>query len=229
PPEMVQLTHLQALDLGSNQITAAPEWLVPMPPLKKLYIANNPITQPPPEILGWALIGRGDTPVDLEAICRYYAQLAKEGEALIYEAKLLLIGEGGAGKTSLACKLMNAANPLPPPDDTTKGIDVYHWNFPVPPDPDLRGLEQPSVANLAGLDYQANIWHFGGQSIYKNTHQFFLSARSVYVLLTDTRRESGDFYDWLRMQEAFGGDSPALILKNQNRRHGNQCIIENLP
>ncbi|MCP4428462.1 MAG: hypothetical protein GY803_28595, partial [Chloroflexi bacterium] len=120
-------------------------------------------------------------------------------------------------------KLLDVTAPLPPPSDSTKGIDVHPWNFPIPPDPDLTGLQ-----NLSGLDYQANIWDFGGQSIYKNTHQFFLSKRSVYVLLTDTRRES-DFYDWLRMQEAFGATSPILILKNQNRRHGNQCIIENLP
>ncbi|MCP4423481.1 MAG: hypothetical protein GY803_03215, partial [Chloroflexi bacterium] len=35
--------------------------------------------------------------------------------------------------------------------------------------------------------------------------------------------------DWLQMQEAFAADSPILLLKNQNRTHGNECVIENLP
>jgi GTPase SAR1 family protein len=47
----------------------------------------------------------------------------------------------------------------------------------------------------------ANIWDFGGQYVYYATHQFFLSNRTVYILLTDTRRENGRFYDWLQMIE----------------------------
>ncbi|MCP4417492.1 MAG: hypothetical protein GY805_12780, partial [Chloroflexi bacterium] len=125
--------------IHSNQLTAVPEWLVQMPQLKKLKIQQNPITQPPPELLGKALTAKTheNVHVDLEAVRRYYAQLAKEGEATIYEAKLLLIGEGGAGKTSLARKLVDPSQALPPPDDSTKGIDVHPWNFPIPPDPDL--------------------------------------------------------------------------------------------
>ncbi len=228
PAEIGQLMELRKFALGGNKLTAVPEWLVQMPQLVRLHIGSNPITQPPPELLGKALTADPydeDVFVDLEVVRRYYAQLAKEGDATIYEAKLLLIGEGGAGKTSLARKLMDTANPLPPPDDSTKGVDVHPWSFSLPSNhqPPATSNQPPTTSH-----YQANIWDFGGQAIYKNTHQFFLSKRSVYVLLTDTRRES-DFYDWLRMQEAFGADSPILILKNQNRQHGNQCIIENLP
>jgi len=223
PPEIRQLTRLRELYLDGNQLTTVPEWLTQMPQLKYLFINRNPIAKPPPELLAEALV-RGMA-VDLDAVRRYYAQLAKEGEAYFYEAKLLLIGEGGAGKTSLARKLLNTANQLPPPEDSTKGIDILHWQFSVPPDPILSNPDQSNPDQ----QYTANIWDFGGQSIYKNTHQFFLSKRSVYVLLTDTRRESGNFYDWLRMQETFGDDSPVLLLKNKNRSHGNECIIENLP
>lgn len=213
PPDIVQLTSLLTINIWENELTVIPDWLVKMPELIDLRVKGNPVTQPPPEILGKSLTESGST-VDLKAIRRYYAQLAKEGEATFYEAKLLLIGEGGAGKTSLARKLMNTANPLPPPDDSTKGIDVEKWQFPVP---------------TAEQTYTANIWDFGGQTVYHATHQFFLSQRSVYVLLTDTRRQNTDFYDWLRMQETFGDNSPILLLKNQNRTHGNECVIENLP
>ena len=204
-----------------------PEWLAEMPQLKELYINDNPIIQPPPEQLGDALTDV--MTVDLDALRRYYAQLRRAGQAYFYEAKLLLIGEGGGGKTSLARKLLAPTAPLPLPKDSTEGIDILNWQFPIPDDavsaPDPSGFENPK-----GLrQYQVNIWDFGGQSVYHATHQFFLSKRSVYVLLTDTRRQLTDFYDWLQMQETFGENSPILLLKNKNRQHGNQCVIENLP
>lgn len=218
PPEINQLMSLETLDLKWNYLTTIPEWLVQMPQLEKLYISGNPITQPPPEILKEAL--NGHIPVDLEAVRRYYAQLAKEGKAYFYEAKLLLIGEGGAGKTSLAHKLLHPTHPLPAAEESTEGINVHQWQFDISAGQDLRDF---------GQKYTTNIWDFGGQSIYHATHQFFLSNRSVYILLTDTRRQHTDFYDWLQMQEAFGGESPLLLLKNQNRTHGSQCVIDNLP
>ena len=49
------------------------------------------------------------------------------------------------------------------------------------------------------------------------------------MLVADTRRQQTDFYDWLKMQETFGANSPIILLKNRNRQHGNDCVIENLP
>jgi len=74
-----------------------------------------------------------------------------------------------------------------------------------------------------------NVWDFGGQEIYFATHQFFLTRRSVYVLVADTRHQHTDFYNWLRMQETFGLESPVLLVKNRNRQHGNDFTIQNLP
>ncbi len=77
PPEIGQLTALQLLSLGDNRLTAVPEWLVQMLQLEELYIFNNPIIQPPPELLGKTLTEISlDYPVDLETVRRYYAQLA---------------------------------------------------------------------------------------------------------------------------------------------------------
>jgi internalin A len=155
-------------------------------------------------------------PVDLEALRRYFAQLKEAGEAFFYEAKLLIIGEGGAGKTSLARKLQDPAQTLPEEKESTEGIAVIPWQFDLPP------------GNQAD-NYQVNIWDFGGQEVYFATHQFFLTRRSVYVLVADTRQQHTDFYEWLRMQETFGGDSPVILLKNRNRQKGNRFTIENLP
>jgi hypothetical protein len=59
-----------------------------------------------------------------------------------------------------------------------------------------------------------NIWDFGGQEIYHATHQFFLSTRSLYVLLADGRLEENLDY-WFQVQELLGGNSPLLLVLNQ--------------
>jgi hypothetical protein len=60
-----------------------------------------------------------------------------------------------------------------------------------------------------------NIWDFGGQEIYHATHQFFLTRRSVYALVADTRKENTDFYYWLKLIELLSDKSPVLIIKNE--------------
>jgi hypothetical protein len=42
------------------------------------------------------------------------------------------------------------------------------------------------------------------------THQFFLSKRSLYILVLDGRKEEDAEY-WLKHIESFGGDSPVLM------------------
>ncbi|MCI5183947.1 MAG: hypothetical protein D3921_15755, partial [Candidatus Electrothrix sp. AW1] len=46
------------------------------------------------------------------------------------------------------------------------------------------------------------------------THQFFLSHRSLYVLVLDVRRDERPEH-WLRYIETFGGDSPVLVVLNK--------------
>jgi len=214
PKPLTQLSNLESLRLSENNLRTLPASLVNLPKLVDLRIANNPIVEPSPEVLGAAITNY--RAVDLEALRRYYAQLREEGEEIFYEAKLLIIGEGGAGKTSLARKLREPDIPLDLKEESTKGIEVVEWGFELP-----EGYEQEK--------YRVNIWDFGGQEIYFATHQFFLTKRSVYVLVADTRRQHTDFYNWLRMQETFGAESAIVLLKNRNREHGSRFSIENLP
>ncbi len=203
PEGLAQLTNLQHLDLSFNKLGNLPAWLAQLPQLRTLSIYRNPITEPSAEILGDAL--RIGNTADIEALRRYFQQLQEAGEETFYEAKLLIIGEGGAGKTSLARKLKEPDMPLNSDEASTEGIEVSVWDFILPD-----GYEQKQ--------YRVNIWDFGGQEVYHSTHQFFLTKRSVYVLVADARREDTDFYTWLRMQETFGGGSPVILLKNQNRK-----------
>ncbi|NQZ11432.1 MAG: hypothetical protein HRT35_30130 [Algicola sp.] len=49
------------------------------------------------------------------------------------------------------------------------------------------------------------------------THQFFLSTRSLYLYVLDSQKEDNDsaIYHWLSVIKANGGDSPIIIVVNK--------------
>ncbi len=121
----------------------------------------------------------------------------------------MIIGEGGAGKTSLAKKIEDENYELKSDEESTEGIDVIQWKFPL--------------AN--GQEFRVNIWDFGGQEIYHQTHQFFLTKRSLYALVADSRREDTNFYWWMKVAELLSDRSPILIIKNE--KQDRQCEVVN--
>ena len=139
-----------------------------------------------------------------QANAEYARQLDKEEKEYIYEAKLLIIGEAGAGKTTLAKKIQNPKYKLQVNQKSTEGIDIIKWSFYL----------------NNGQEFKVNIWDFGGQEIYHNTHKFFLTKRSLYVLVADNRKEDTNFYYWLNTVGILSENSPLLIIKNeqQNRK-----------
>src|SRR5688572_5252410 len=85
-----------------------------------------------------------------------------------------------------------------------KGISIYRHEF--------------SLKN--GRRFRLNVWDFGGQQIYHATHQFFLTRRSLYLLLDDTRKDHKSVSDegfkyWLELIDLLGDHSPVLIFQNE--------------
>ena len=66
-----------------------------------------------------------------------------------------------------------------------------------------------------------NVWDFGGQEIMHATHQFFLTQRSLYLLVLSGREgtQDGDADYWLKLIESLGADSPVLVVLNKMREH----------
>lgn len=186
------------LNLSNNPITT----IKPLLPLIKtgipvslnrfdggLNLSGLPLIEPPPEI-----VQQGNA-----AIITYFEALEKQGADALFEAKMLIIGEGGAGKTSLLRKLIDPEIPLPKETESTPGIDIHQMVFPVP--------EQ-------GKDFTMHVWDFGGQEIYHATHQFFLTRRSLYILVIDNRKEENYDY-WLQVQKLYSENSPLVIVQNE--------------
>ncbi len=164
----------------------------------EINVHGNPISTPPLEI-----IKQGN-----KAIIRYFQELETEQNIPLREAKLLIIGAGGVGKTSLMVKLQDPENKLPESDETTVGITV---------------TQQPKTYKIDGEEHTLNIWDFGGQDIYHPTHQFFLTKNSIYVLMQDGREQKTDFYYWLQVQKLLADDSPLFIV--QNIKDNSRCAI----
>ncbi len=172
-----------------------------------IYVEGCPLTIPPPEIVKQGNI----------AILNYFRELAQGEVDHLYEAKVLIVGEGGAGKTSLLRRLYHPGQSLPMESETTRGIDIYRHEFKM----------------KGGQRFRLNIWDFGGQEIYHATHQFFLTRRSLYVLVDDTRKDYKSALDegfkyWLELIEVFGGHSPTLIFQNEKDGRSKAIDLEGI-
>lgn len=195
-----QPKDIQALNLSDNELT---EFQLPleMKPLEHLYLHGNPLTFPPQEIYD-----QGN-----DAILRFLKDIQTQGEQEVYEVKMLIVGEGGTGKTTLWHKLQDPYYPVPLPPEkqpSTVGIEIKEgWEF--------------KHTGLDNTPFLVNLWDFGGQEIQYMTHQFFLTRRSFYVLLADGRREIANFPYWFKAIHLLGYDPnqekpmPVLVVLNE--------------
>ncbi|MBD2596211.1 leucine-rich repeat domain-containing protein [Nostoc spongiaeforme FACHB-130] len=192
PEAIAQLTNLTHLYLSENQITEIPEVLESLQKLEKLDLRGNPLPISP-EILG------SSDEIGLVEEIFNYLQLLRSGEVRpLNEAKILLVGQGSVGKTSLIERLIR--NQYDKNQPQTDGLNVQTWNV-----------------HINSKDIRLNVWDFGGQEIYHATHQFFLTKRSLYLLVCNCRtsEEENRIEYWLKLIESFGGQSPVIIVGNK--------------
>ena len=127
----------------------------------------------------------------------------KDEKLPLNEGKLILVGRGEVGKTSLVKRLI--FDEFRGDEAKTQGINISNWTLTCGESENIR----------------LNVWDFGGQEIMHATHQFFLTERSLYLLVLNGR-EGGEDLDaeyWLKHVESFGGESPVIIVQNKIGQH----------
>jgi hypothetical protein len=188
PSEIARLTNLKGLILDGNDLSSLPPELVQLPRLSRFKVYRNPLVNPPVELAEQGI----------EAVREYFAA-AEEGTKELAEVKIILVGEGASGKTSLTRLLCAERFNLQEP--MTHGIRINEW-----------------TATSRSRNIRCKLWDFGGQEIMQATHQFFLSHRSLYVLVLDGRKDEKAEH-WLRYIETFGGGSPVFVVLNKYDVH----------
>jgi small GTP-binding protein len=87
-------------------------------------------------------------------------------------AKIMLVGESGAGKTGLSKRL--ALNDWQP-SDSTVGAWATQWKLPV--------------AGGKGVEREIWLWDFGGQADQRLIHQLYMDETALAVLVFDGQKE----------------------------------------
>ncbi|MBF0465738.1 MAG: TIR domain-containing protein [Nitrospirae bacterium] len=237
PPEIKKLTNLQKLHIHNNQLNQLPSEIGKLTKLKELAISDNQLTHLPPEIANLTKVTYFDVqknpllipPIEIatkgiDAIKEYFA-LLKEQETKktkskeqkpeiteLYEAKLLIVGQGGVGKTSILKRLID--DTFSETQESTEGIEI-------------KPLTLKTQNNIV---IKLNVWDFGGQEIYHATHQFFLTKRSVYMLVWDARQEDefGRIEHWLNTIKVFGEGSPVILVLNKYDEYAGDINLKDL-
>ena len=188
PDSLRQLTNLTWLSIGSSQLRVLPNWLAQLPNLKTLQLYRNPLVSPPTEVVAQ---GSG-------AVLTFLRAGLRAGTGRQWRAKLLVVGQGGVGKTSLVKAL--TGQPHDAEEPTTHGlrIDEITVGHPQEHEEEMR----------------LSVWDFGGQDIYHATHQFFLSAGCLAILVWDSRagweRSKVDY--WLELLHARAPGAPIVLV-----------------
>jgi internalin A len=197
PGFLSQLVNLEKLDFSDNQINVIPESLASLPKLKQLFLHGNSGLGIPDEILGSRWFDK-QRPERAREILDYVFSKHRP----LNEAKLILVGQGGVGKTTLVKTLIGQK--FKKSEKATEGIKISDWACPI------KREENVTV----------HIWDFGGQEMMHATHQFFLTARSLYLLVLN-RRPGGidrEIDYWLRMVRQFGGkEAPVIVVLNKQK------------
>jgi GTPase SAR1 family protein len=191
-----QLTQLQELDLASNQLTALPESLGQLTRLQKLFLQYNRLTDLPSSFIiqlsHFEQLNFHSNPFNPELSEAYkqgldavklYLRLKIGPQVILNEAKLILVGEGEVGKTCLMDALLGNKWQEHP---STHGIEIQQVKVT---DPDTQ------------KEITLNGWDFGGQRVYRPTHQLFFSAPAVYLVVWKPREgpQQGFVKEWIQL------------------------------
>lgn len=158
-----------------------------------------------------ALKRRMSVPIEIQekgatAVAHYLEELEK-GANRLNEARIIILGDKGAGKTCLARRLIDPNAPMTNDSESTAGVDTTLWK-------------------LKEEDINVHIWDFAGHVVTHAVHQFFLSERCLYVIVYDGRTEERNRLEyWLNHIKNFGGDSKAIILVNKRDKHSVEIPI----
>ena len=200
PDWISELSNLIEISVRENEIENLPSSLTDLKYLKNLVVEANPLN---PEIT--AAYEQG-----LDALMTYLRAIARQ-RVILNEAKLILIGEGEVGKSCLLSAL--CGEPWEEGKPTTHGIEIKSINLVDP---------------RSGIEIKLNGWDFGGQRVYRPTHQLFFSAPAVYLVVWKPREgpQQGFVKEWIRLVKHREAEAKIIVVATHGGPGGRQPDID---
>jgi internalin A len=201
------LTNLQLLFLSYNRLTddAVRRLAEGLPLLHTIDLQGNESLRLPKELL---------RSTDAAGLRDYFRRSKSEGKRKLNEAKLIVVGNEAVGKTALVNYLIKDE---PCRDtDKTPGLHIQERIEVTPWDTHHTTRDTEKL--------RLNVWDFGGQEVTRETHKLFLTARSLYLVVLEARRENvadaeNVLHDWMRAIRNRGGDDvPVIVVINKSER-----------
>ncbi len=131
---------------------------------RTLFLFQSGILMPP-----GSEHGRADDENVAQRTQAYFNDVRSFGQGEVRRCKLLILGNGEAGKTCLAGSLVTD-QPQQHQPDSTHGVQFWDWYC-------------YSTVGTAVRPIHLHLWDFGGQEIYHNTHRLFMSQGAVFVVV----------------------------------------------
>ena len=142
------------------------------------------------------------------AVGQYMLELKKAPIEPIDQARIIILGDKGVGKTCLARKLVDINAEMTKDHESTLGVETSNW----------------SLDNL-----MVNLWDFAGHAVTHAAHRFFLSERCFYIIVYDGRTDNTYRLNyWLQHVKDYGGDSQAIIFVNQRDENRIEVPVNSL-
>lgn len=202
---IANLPSLTGLDIGWTKINRLSLPEATLARLEYLRIHGCALTDIPREYCE-----HGEYGSVAREVHAYVRGLREQGSAVLNECKLIVLGNGRAGKTS-AIKALQG-DPFDPKEQSTHAIRFWTWTRSL-------AFAPGGPAEQA----RVNVWDFGGQDIYHQAHRLFLRTRAVFLVCwnpweqTAALREDGDepraLTYWLEQIHALHPDPRILVLR----------------
>lgn len=118
------------------------------------------------------------------------------------EGKIIVMGYASVGKTTLVKRLLY--DKVIEKEPRTDGIDISRWEL-----------------NGENKDIRFTIWDFGGQLIMHSAHDFFLTEKTLYLIVIDSRADQANnsIDHWYKIIQTYASGSPIMVVCNKSDEH----------